>query len=894
MSPFMDSKDVFMFSTFRSQSLTLPAITVVSTDAVILQCFTSSYSNSYNTNAVSNSYTNWGGTSFTYVNATILNSTITWKRLAIGQATCNNGDPIPVNYTYTLNGVTQTLYLDPNSISFDVSQITSSSLTLPANILTPGLSYAFAVNITGYALLNGVVVQGSACALAVVNALSSAPVAIISGGDQSVWFNELSEPVVLNASASYSPDFPSQPIQSFEWFCYIWVGSARYPNTPIKSCGAIEPWGYQSSAITLSPTFFAPYNTSLVYGFAVRVNKETMSPYIYITGTSALVTGSVSISVSVPTQGSTFMSITSQDIIVLSGSIPNSFLYSFAWSCSSSDVTKAIANSSAVLTIPAGVLNSGSSYQFKLIATLKSNSRIQIVNSTIITTVSAPLNGICSISPSSGVVLSTMFSIVCSGWQDVVSSLPLTYSFASISVASAQTLRDFQPTPNVSTYLSAGTPKVVLCTIKNKWGQTSTFQVFASVNNPVIATPAQVSTVVSSSLNTLSTAVQAASLDTASQIITPLVSILNSVSNTQTNSTDIAYRTSARSTIVDSVISISSKNATTSASLEQATSLISSVIATTSEVSQSVASKASSFASTSAAQALSTATAPFSASLSRSLMSLMNSALQASFAAFNTTSISQTVAADSSSINNNITSTCETLARAQLVNAVAGQTPSLLVSNEIVIGSARRSPSALLSSDSDIAIPAAGVSVQLPTESSSNSSLFKLLQHVTAYDVSAVIFKSNIYSAHQVAAGTAADNLQSTSTDAPLLSFTLFAMESFCPSGTNCSNPLAKGSSIPVLNLSSPIYLNLTRSNSGPDTNYTCRFWVPALNRWSGDGCYVHEHGPGYTVCACTHLTTFNLAKVFQPPVNIITAQDVLNFFNWDDVRSVFYIRCKF
>ncbi len=32
---------------------------------------------------------------------------------------------------------------------------------------------------------------------------------------------------------------------------------------------------------------------------------------------------------------------------------------------------------------------------------------------------------------------------------------------------------------------------------------------------------------------------------------------------------------------------------------------------------------------------------------------------------------------------------------------------------------------------------------------------------------------------------------------------------------------------------------------------------------------------------ACNHLTAFNIMEVLVPPVNVLTAQDFLNLFNW-------------
>jgi hypothetical protein len=65
-----------------------------------------------------------------------------------------------------------------------------------------------------------------------------------------------------------------------------------------------------------------------------------------------------------------------------------------------------------------------------------------------------------------------------------------------------------------------------------------------------------------------------------------------------------------------------------------------------------------------------------------------------------------------------------------------------------------------------------------------------------------------------------------------------------------------------------------------------CRFWNETALAWSSDGCAQSTDSANSTVCVCTHLTSFNVAKVLVPPIRTISAQDIADFFSWRNIRS--------
>ena len=98
--------------------------------------------------------------------------------------------------TLSNNGVD--FIMDPSAIA--IANPTTSNLQLPSFALTPSRAYVFQVNLSGVFSWGSTTYSAYALAWASVFVGTSKPLAIISGGDRSVWFNANAASVVLDGS----------------------------------------------------------------------------------------------------------------------------------------------------------------------------------------------------------------------------------------------------------------------------------------------------------------------------------------------------------------------------------------------------------------------------------------------------------------------------------------------------------------------------------------------------------------------------------------------------------------------------------------------------------------------------------------------------------------------
>jgi hypothetical protein len=123
---------------------------------------------------------------------------------------------------------------------------------------------------------------------------------------------------------------------------------------------------------------------------------------------------------------------------------------------------------------------------------------------------------------------------------------------------------------------------------------------------------------------------------------------------------------------------------------------------------------------------------------------------------------------------------------------------------------------------------------------------------------------------------------QGTVTDAGIVAFSVTAS--------------ATGAAVTVRGLATPVLIRiphaprppLVAASAADVTTFTslCRYWNESAQAWSTDGCTFVSDSGNVTVCACTHLTAFNVAKVLVPPVRAISAQDIRNFFDFGNIRA--------
>jgi hypothetical protein len=200
---------------------------------------------------------------------------------------------------------------------------------------------------------------------------------------------------------------------------------------------------------------------------------------------------------------------------------------------------------------------------------------------------------------------------------------------------------------------------------------------------------------------------------------------------------------------------------------------------------------------------------------------------------------------------------CDGKIQGLLIGSLPGQAPLIVTSGTITISAQRSSPSAL--GNATLAFPGSSSGVGLPSSLMSNVFGGNVSAAPTILDSSLVSYAQNLYAF--------AEN--NSATTAPIVSFSLSA----------------NGSPVIVSNLSTPILITISRS-AGLGKGYisACRYWNVAKQAWASDGCVSASSSPNVTVCACTHLTAFNLKDVLLPKLNTINVQDILAAFNWKNI----------
>ena len=231
----------------------------------------------------------------------------------------------------------------------------------------------------------------------------------------------------------------------------------------------------------------------------------------------------ISIAISVPTQGSSFVVINANDKVQLTAVVTSSSAqpvsYSLEWVCVTANVnisrgSPALASSptSPSLVINPGYLGSGNdlSYTFALILTSRTDSSKSTQARVNVNINGAPQGGKCSVAPSTGTALSTLFVFECINWDGDPTDNPIAYAFQlydPIRSRVVSILRSAQPTGVLSCFLPAGT-LTVMVEISDRYGATSVSFLSLSVALPDVSTPASVKAAADSALSTLALAQQ--------------------------------------------------------------------------------------------------------------------------------------------------------------------------------------------------------------------------------------------------------------------------------------------------------------------------------------------------------------------------------------------------
>ena len=200
---------------------------------------------------------------------------------------------------------------------------------------------------------------------------------------------------------------------------------------------------------------------------------------------------------------------------------------------------------SASMVLKAGALAQGARYTFTLTAT-DAVGAVGLANATIATSVPAS-GGWVSVTPASGVALSTPFVLTAAGWSADADELPLKYSadyFVEGSSAAPVSLTNgaFQDSPTIPCQLPAGLDAAgnvitLRLTVRSAFGATVSSNASATVTWPVFSGAAAVNEFVDGATDRATAALQSGDSSAALQVVGGLAALLNSdVSSSSTPS----------------------------------------------------------------------------------------------------------------------------------------------------------------------------------------------------------------------------------------------------------------------------------------------------------------------------------------------------------------------
>jgi hypothetical protein len=427
----------------------------------------------------------------------------------------------------------------------------------------------------------------------------------------------------------------------------------------------------------------------------------------------------------------------------------------------------------------------------------------------------------------------------------------------------------------------------------DRFGSYTDYFTSVTVTNPVVASLAAVTAATAAAVQGLEIAAQAGDINSASQLIGPLVGVLGAAAAVDSTDAAVAARRSTRAKAFDVVASISnSSTAVTTDSLTQSAMLVSSITGgsgsgsgsgSASEVDDKTRVNAAAFAASLASTAVGASEVPLSSTLLTTVLNIAASTVAGSSLPSASTASSPTAPPDgttdgdpdvsakaqakanAAAVTAAAASVAGTLSQGALIGALTDEPPVTFATASISVRAQRSSAAAI----ANASMASGNITVGLPSGwltdvfASNGTNVSAVPANI---DSSLVSYTGNVYGFAN--ASEAADPFKAASS---VVSFSL-------SSG---------GKEIKVANLSSYILITIptgTMVTSGPGYNVTCRYWNESGQVYSTDGCYVYSVLPNATICACNHLTAFNVQAVLVPPVNKLTVQDFKNFFSWRNI----------
>lgn len=346
--------------------------------------------------------------------------------------------------------------------------VNKKNLVIPAGTLKPGTNYT--VTLFGsYPALPG---NLSNSATATIYVQRSEVIAAIAGGN--IKTSSITQPLVVNATNSFDPDASTSSTLNFTWVCVSDAGSQCKDE--------------DGRALTLpnTPTLVFPAQTlaeNVTYTFTLIVSTIDGRSTTTSVKVSMVKNTPPSVSISKPDS----LMVGSSQQLSLTGSVTPSTNVTYLWTETTGQLD--LNNRNNLLTsrnninlvIKPNVLTPGSKYSFVLEATNANGTGIAGVD---IAVSPLPHGGICSVSPTSGTVVTTPFAISCNGWED---DSPLAYTFSYMLSGTEVILRS-QAATSLSTSLplpSGGSNAVpIIVKITNKYNATTVTTFNATVTLP--------------------------------------------------------------------------------------------------------------------------------------------------------------------------------------------------------------------------------------------------------------------------------------------------------------------------------------------------------------------------------------------------------------------------
>uniref|UniRef100_A0A7S0QIJ2 IPT/TIG domain-containing protein n=1 Tax=Cryptomonas curvata TaxID=233186 RepID=A0A7S0QIJ2_9CRYP len=344
------------------------------------------------------------------------------------QCQLNENSQMIIKWAVT-NARTGDILVFPSSFS-DSAQ----SYTLPPHMLQPGFSYLVSIDVV-VAVDSSSSLSQSECACPrgfikgfsseEVETVLSSPVAVIRGGDR---LYGVTQDLQLDGTSSWNPDlapeYQSAAAMNYHWSCLLVFSNGNESLCESFGVGSdaelpISAWSVNAKSINQTKYILITLkvSTSLIremYG------ETSIKLFPVVRNTPDILVSTVKNRYSA-----------SERIVLLSDINLQADVIFYKWSTESGDVDISLSqnilssnNKQKALTVKPNTLTSGSTYTFRLTATVLDNVGW---GQTTITINNPPSQGELFVSPQTGIALDTLFQISYSGWQDAELDLPIQY-----------------------------------------------------------------------------------------------------------------------------------------------------------------------------------------------------------------------------------------------------------------------------------------------------------------------------------------------------------------------------------------------------------------------------------------------------------------------------------